>query len=1557
MALSISQAEDVIKSIRSGHGIVEGTLAYELDRNPAFAATMKEMHVNLQNAVKLLSEELNTKDAHCILEMVQNADDNHYDDGVHPKLSFALGSMRLRVDCNESGFSPANVRAICSVGQSTKPVEGYIGEKGIGFKSCWKVADVVHICSGNFSFKFDRKQELGMIAPILATFPLAERLEGHTQFLMDLQSADKQNQLRKEFMSLSPTLLMFLRRLQHLRVDFADGSYKEIKCEPGNESGMLSLTSKVKEIYTAELTSETTYVVTKYQMPAFVGEAKRIGVLNTEIVIAFPMSAKGEPLGKTQSVHAFLPLRDYGFEAVPNSSGFSPSREYILRCPWNQHLLFGMNEAFHMAVQRLNEVPSLRYKWVRYLPDRLPVSFLSPLSVSLRKTLSSSRVLWSWNETVEEPRSLVYIPTQYLDRHGIPLTTGVRPLERYLSPKYDYYVDWKFLESLGVTKYSAEDFLRDLRARLPFMTNRRCNAAQAWHEDVAKVLTSSAFANQKSEIARLAIIPLRNGPWISASSTKTPIFLDHGDETTIPSGIDIQLVHANATLHTERLKLFMALGIRRCNSREISDLILEKHRAGREQIGTGTEAVSHLVYLYKARGTPPSLSYTHVWVVDKYSKWKKPKDLYISLPGKDAFTHLFLNDPDCLDFIHPNYTSAISGDEQGDWLRWLVDTFGLSSAPRFIEQGTLSRAFRSIVKHHDSIKWLNDLKQLCRGYKFSISDRVREELSALKVNCANGTSRRLDETFFPTSELLEARQQFNVQSLPFIKVDDPENQGWIPLLKPLGVATTTTIGFYVGILQFDKEQGVRDRDKALQVYHALADHQDQILLRKQFTDHELILVASSSQPRWVGMAACVWKAPKTFRSKAILSQIWPECERFFRYSLQVGNATLSMVVDEIKNFSWTINTSEVEDLKSLLLTVAEFQLDGFKSSKVKELGIEACLPVRSPEARTGIRIVNSAQSFFIADRKYLHDCFDNKIPLLDFSVDEVQKLEKVLSLLNLDSKRLSVVVKEECRVAGSAQLDSKLTEKFKGKATALIRCVHQWHTSMNRQELNQLHSQLLALQVFRASEIVRRRSLSYRGQNIFIENDGELLLRGNPSGGLQIYLPEDEAKLQPVNQLHLPKEFAAFLKIPANSLFVGAVLQTDEAGIEKLLDYEGIPKLQRDNAHSPYAVDTLILPSEGRADAETAFARQYGKTPAQSERPTVIVDGAALQSRTESASMPNRDDAEELMIPMTRASKKRELSNGPKDTKLAEAMQSLDLSSLFVHRASAEWQSLPSTLLSNDAMNRNIQMAKERVAQQDYTIIEESSAPTEQVSLLDFAKYKPAKRKTKRPAIARQFERSEANVFLTAETSFPDLGEQSVSSKRPPMARQLDRSEANVSLAAEISIGALGEQFAFEYLRSAVPSFNEQHWTSNLKAYVKEHNDYKDIGTYNAPEKADFTFKDIQGQLTTFIINQGHKEAEPWLAQPPTYYLEVKSTTEGRDTPFSMSNYQTELAQTLKMSSEDPTDIPLAVYAILRVFNVNTHPDLDIYLDPTTLIAAGMLYSTPKDGTVVWPAS
>lgn len=122
-----------------------------------------------------LSKELYSKDTHFVLELIQNADDNSYHKSLLmsssedvPALKFIVGPSSVVVLNNELGFSEKNVRAICDVGRSTKGAHhsGYIGQKGIGFKSVFRVTDKPEIHSGGYHIRFDAQCDaIGYILP------------------------------------------------------------------------------------------------------------------------------------------------------------------------------------------------------------------------------------------------------------------------------------------------------------------------------------------------------------------------------------------------------------------------------------------------------------------------------------------------------------------------------------------------------------------------------------------------------------------------------------------------------------------------------------------------------------------------------------------------------------------------------------------------------------------------------------------------------------------------------------------------------------------------------------------------------------------------------------------------------------------------------------------------------------------------------------------------------------------------------------------------------------------------------------------------------------------------------------------------------------------------------------------------------------------------------------------------------------------------------------------------------------------------------------------------
>ena len=282
-----------------------------------------------------LSEQLYQKSTHFLSELIQNADDNLYQIATPTlNINFTYHTRTLRIDCNEIGFSRANVEAICKIGRSTKTknddLTSDIGEKGIGFKSVFKVADVVYVHSGHYSFKFDKHARLGMIAPVWADFP--QRLpDGKTSVLLQLSADYNTDELEQELKALDPRLLLFLRKLKQIdiviinkRRDIATSTLKRSDV-PASVDGANMI--DLKHDFTL-----SRFKIIKRPVENMPDDSKREGCTISQLLLAFPISLRGEPWIAPQKVYAFLPIRDYGFKVCATTVRYEKKKLIYLSC-------------------------------------------------------------------------------------------------------------------------------------------------------------------------------------------------------------------------------------------------------------------------------------------------------------------------------------------------------------------------------------------------------------------------------------------------------------------------------------------------------------------------------------------------------------------------------------------------------------------------------------------------------------------------------------------------------------------------------------------------------------------------------------------------------------------------------------------------------------------------------------------------------------------------------------------------------------------------------------------------------------------------------------------------------------------------------------------------------------------------------------------------------------------------------------------------------------------------------------------------------------------------
>lgn len=260
-----------------------------------------------------------------MMEVIQNADDNEYTEGETPTVSITVFPKHVKIQCNEEGFSRENIQALCRTGRSSKqPGKGYTGEKGIGFKSVFKLAKRAHIRSPPYYFELDQTRELGMITPQWdEDFFDDHEVDYQTTIVLDRicdQSTDFSIALEKDVDAIDPILILFLRRIQRIHLTLFRSSsddepaiskrFQRVEWTP--YSGIVSLKDEDANAMHRLYKHRTS-------VSFFGTEPRRPDIKQTEIVLAFPVkkvSGTYMPLIKKQNfAFAYLPLGDFGFKA------------------------------------------------------------------------------------------------------------------------------------------------------------------------------------------------------------------------------------------------------------------------------------------------------------------------------------------------------------------------------------------------------------------------------------------------------------------------------------------------------------------------------------------------------------------------------------------------------------------------------------------------------------------------------------------------------------------------------------------------------------------------------------------------------------------------------------------------------------------------------------------------------------------------------------------------------------------------------------------------------------------------------------------------------------------------------------------------------------------------------------------------------------------------------------------------------------------------------------------------------------------------------------------
>jgi len=202
--------------------------------------------------------------------------------------------------------------------------------------------------------------------------------------------------------------------------------------------------------------------------------------------------------------------------------------------------------------------------------------------------------------------------------------------------------------------------------------------------------------------------------------------------------------------------------------------------------------------------------------------------------------------------------------------------------------------------------------------------------------------------------------------------------------------------------------------------------------RKAFMENPLIYTRYLGNT-WVKSGECR-------HVKTDIEGEYPHTEELFRCVFASGSTS-----DAFADMQRIDKSSNLEEISQLFIKMSE-ALRGLGKQKVsavvKVLQNKCIYPIRRNTEQSGfddLCKVGESKNWFIPDSDHLLDRFSGKVPLLAFKITDVQQMEDLLNAFNLDSRKLSRIVKSETAAKGRIIQHREYSQLFLIKTTFIAR--------------------------------------------------------------------------------------------------------------------------------------------------------------------------------------------------------------------------------------------------------------------------------------------------------------------------------------------------------------------------------------------------------------------------------------------------------------------------------------------------------------------------------------
>ncbi|KAL2866124.1 uncharacterized protein BJX67DRAFT_372785 [Aspergillus lucknowensis] len=1621
--MDLTSARALVKQIARDHGhLGEETLSQmppDIRREVGHALLQKDGMIG--SSVITLAKNLYSSTARFVFGLLQNADDNCYTTArsilADPFVSFHVYDRRVVVECNEDGFTRENLVAICNVGKSSKTgAQGYIREKGIGFKSVFMVAWKVHIQSREFSFSFRHRKGdpgMGMISPIWEETEevLPQSLTRITLFLHDDGPGEA-------------TFLLFMKNLRRIEVKMHDSSDQEVSHttfsihnQPGGRVAVKqeivrngAREENTQHYHTTRFTA--TDIPPSENREYTEGEMRSRAYAQTDIILAFPLTPESAPALEPQEIYAFLPIRNMGLPFLIQADFVTDaSRQDIVKSSArNMKLLPAIAQAFVQAAEQLCTDPDLAYVWMRYLPDIKWGSedkFWKDLPGLIYRQLQVTSTMWT-----RSPRrrcrisNVRVLPPTICDAQLQPLLPDLDP-PQYLSSLYDGK-DVSFLKSYGLQSMNSSDFLDRLQqdVKKSSSTMRNPDTDDKWHSSVAKYLISVLRPKPQeilTKIKDIELIPLMGGAWTTPWSCSGlfswfPVYFPKTQGYALPTDGIFKLVAPNADENPHRKELFALLGVQEASIQDVRRRIIAN--TGRPLTYGQRRYELHFLYLTAHLDPTNDSMCTYVNLTLPDSSWN-PKSWregtwYFADGGPYEPQGLLAQFSPRPSILHPFYMQDFPEqpeEEIRSWRAWLSQTFQIREVIPLTAAGKLSAECLYIARSCPD-KFLAFLLKYwtSEGAKIVGNLELIQALLKIEVPCQNGRAYPLGKTYVRTTQLEHADTFFrDGERFPWLKLDSlAQTTG----LCDIGVLTAaldfghpkSDLEFYLAILQAVADENrekkeLLDDSRIFDLYTRIATRYTESVTRD--VSREMIVAQRLIYVPGYGSESTSWVFPR----ECLIAQ-GGMTRDLFRDILRIGDIGIDDLLLELE---WARNNYIDQQLAVDLyqeLDKRRPKMNDATMKKIRERFERDCFIYYELDGKKSWHKPSECLWAPVTEIKgmiHLHNAYED---LADFFIELIgvptltlqmvydklvsegngqtppEKIKETIWLLNS-------YIQDEHDFPDPRQVLQSRVFPVKYPSGVVELCSSSVDFAINdRMHLSDLFTGKAKFLDFNVNEIARLEPfLKWTGLHArYLSSSVKEISAVHGDSHRPLTSPSRKI----AGKAHGLLRIAVHLKSPRlrsgeHALFESLkridVRETDGISSELHLNQDGkdiMVEINKSELHFNDSDEGLIIyvPRDEKMQCLCFLDRI----------PKALMEWIMTEPLTRICEPHSEKFLGVLSTVLQAEPKYVEVAldragimtvETPDDVEVEETAS--DLPEQPIGRTLTHDDTFAEASSRSTRSDSSVTLADAAYAAHAFP----SSTPRVSARSLLTPQQTPS------PAPFASPSRELSGYGLN--TTYLNLLRSVVTAARTsPFPRNESPHAGTLSDSTGADngtfplrgldkptrdklIGAAGELFVFETLSRITPSlpgFSRDNWQSTIRKYVNIHEDYTDLEPWFGRETADITYVDSEGVLTTFLIATGYLD-DSWVGAKPDYFLEVKSTTSECATPLYVSKARYDRMQTMRNIASQPAD-RTAVYMIFRPYYLGCNSmRMKIYVNPALMEERGELVFTVETWSVV----